>query len=96
MSWRDRYQAWQPENSWDRYKAWQLESRARYVATAVGLRALIVLLYVWLFTGSSAARASLWTATFVVLGILVYGWLWYPRAKAKNERTSVPTHTTAV
>jgi hypothetical protein len=96
MSWWDRYQAWQPESSWDRFKAWQLESRARYVATAVGLRTPIVLLYVWLFTGSSASRVSPGTATFVVLGILVYGWFWYPRAKAKSQRTSVPTRTTTV
>jgi hypothetical protein len=96
MSWWDRYQAWQPESSWDRYKAWQIESRARYVATAVGLRALIVLLCLWLFIGSSTSKTLLLTATFAVLGILVYGWLWYPRAKAKSQHASVPTRTTAV
>jgi hypothetical protein len=91
MSWWDRYQAWQPESRWDQYQAWQLESRGRYVATTVGLRAVIVLLGLWLYVGSSASNALLLTATFAVLGILFYGWLWYPRAKAKSQHTSVPT-----
>lgn len=95
MSWGDRYQAWQPESWWDRYKAWQLESRARYVATALGLRVLIVLLYLWLFAGTLPGKAPLVTAIFVVLGILVFGWLWYPRAKAKSQQASVPTRRTA-
>jgi hypothetical protein len=96
MSWWDRYQAWQPESQWDRYQARRLESRARYVATAVGPRALIVFFVFGVFSGYSAGKALLLTAISAVLCTLVYGWVWYPRAKAKSQRTSVPAHTTHV
>lgn len=81
---------------WDRYQTWQLESRARYVATELGLRILIVVLAAWLFAGTHPGKAPLLVTLFVVLGILIYGWVWYPRAKAKREQASVPTRRTAV
>lgn len=95
MSWWDRYRAWQPESSWDRYQGWRLESRTRFVATSVAVRALIVFLFLWLASDSSAGRALLLTAIFAVLAILLWGFWAYPRAKAKSEPASVPTRTTA-
>lgn len=96
MGWWDRYQAWRPESSWDRYKAWQLESRSRYVATAVGLRALFVFLFLWLVASSSASRAFLLTAIFAVLAILLWWFWYYPRSKAKSQHKSVPTRRAPV
>ncbi|HJR45026.1 MAG TPA: hypothetical protein VJ927_05425 [Actinomycetota bacterium] len=90
-SW-DRYRAWEPEKSWDRFQAWRFDSRARWVATGSGLRVVIAFFFL-LLTGSSAGRALQLTAIFAVLVILVW-WLYYPRAKAKSQRTSVPVRTT--
>lgn len=82
-------------SSWQRYRAWQLESRARYVATVLGLNGPILLLMTWLVSGTHPGQAPLLFAIVVVLGIPVYGWLWYPRVKAKSRQASVPTRTTA-
>ena len=73
-----------------RYQAWQLESRARWVATSVALRAVIVFLFLFLL-GSSAQRALMVTAIFAVVAGLIW-WFWaYPRERAKNQRASVQT-----
>ena len=74
---------------WDRYQPWRLGSRAHYVPTTVGLRALVVFLASWLYYGSSAGKALLLTATFAVLGTLVF-WFWYPRAKARASTRRSP------
>lgn len=79
---------------WDRYKAWQLETRGRYLATAVPLRALFVFFFLWLFVGSSAGEALLLTAIFAVVAILLWGFWYYPRAKAQGQHGSVATRTT--
>jgi hypothetical protein len=89
MGWWERYQAWQPETSWDKYQAWRLESRTRFVATSLAVRAPVVFLLLWLVSGWSAGEALLQTTGLAVL-TLVFGWLWYPRAKAKQQHTSVP------
>lgn len=96
MSWWERYQGWQPESSWDRYQAWRLESRSRFVATAVALRALIVFLWLRLVSDSSAGKSFLLTTAFAVLATLLWWFWYYPRAKAKSQHTSVPAHTTQV
>lgn len=79
---------------WKRYQAWQLESRARYVATQLGLSLLIVLLMAWVIFSTHPGQAPLLFGIGTVLGILVYGWIYYPRAKAKRQQASVPTRTT--
>lgn len=81
---------------WGRYQAWQLESRARYVATALGLNVLIALGVAWVFFSTHPGKAPLLVAIGVVLGILVHGWIYYPRAKAKRQHTLVHTRRTAV
>ena len=78
---------------WERYQAWQLESRARYVATSLGLSLLIVLGSAWVIGGTHPGKAPLLFSIFLVLAILVYGWIYYPRAKAKSENASVPPRT---
>lgn len=92
MGWQERYEAWQPEESWDRYQAWRVESRTRFVTTDLALRVLIVFLFLF-FTGSSVGRALLVTTIFTVLAI-PFLWFWhYPRAKTKSQRSSVSAHT---
>jgi Zn-dependent protease with chaperone function len=80
---------------WDRYQGWQLESRAHYVPTTVGFRALIVFLATWLYLGWSAGKALLLTAIIAALGTLVF-WFWYPRAKAKSKQAGEWERTSSV
>ena len=93
MSWWERYRAWRPEGTWDRYQAWRLESRARFTATGVGLRLLTVLL-VSLLTDSLSERTAVASAFFVVVATFLWWFLYYPRAVARRQRTSVPTGST--
>lgn len=88
-------QAWEPERSWERYQAWRLESRARFTATGVGVRLLVVML-ISLLSGSLSERTVLATAIFVVVATLLWWFLYYPRAKAKSLHTSVPTQTSRI
>ncbi len=70
---------------WKRYRAWQLQSRMRYAVTELGLRAAILWLLAWVVAGSPpAAAGALVFGIFLVLGIFVYGWVYYPRVKAKS------------
>jgi hypothetical protein len=75
---------------WRRYQNWQLESRTRYVTTSLGIRVLIGALVAWFFYDTHPGGAPLWFAIFIALGILVWGWFYYPRAKRKSQRTSAP------
>lgn len=79
---------------WDRYRAWQLESRARYIATELGLRVLIVVLAAWIFFGTHPGQAPLLFGIGVVLGIVVLGRIYYPRSKAKSQHATLPARTT--
>lgn len=88
MSWWGRYQAWRPEGAWDRYQIWRLESPARFTATGVGARLLIVLL-VSLLSGSLSERTVLATAFFVVVATVLWWFIYYPRAVAKGPRASI-------
>ena len=90
MSWWDRYKASEPERSWDRYEAWRFGSRTRYAATSIGMRAPFVFALLF-YTGSTATKALLVTAGLAVLGIVLFGWLSYPRAKMKSRSASVPS-----
>jgi hypothetical protein len=95
MSWWQHYQAWEPERSWDRYQARRLESRAHFVATAVAVRAAIVF-FMLLLTRSSVERATVITAIFVAVAGLLWWFLYYPRIKAKSQKTSASMQTTSV
>ena len=78
---------------WERYQAWQLESRARWVATNVVLRAVIVFFFSFLI-GSSSQKALVVTVTFIAVAAPLW-WLWaYPRERAKKDPTSAPVPTT--
>lgn len=90
MGWWDRYKAWEPERAWDRYQTWRVESRTRYAVTTVGMRAPFVFALLF-YTGSSASKALLVTAALAVLGILAFGWLWYPKSKVTASSPSAPT-----
>lgn len=69
-----------------RYHEWQLESRTNYVASALGVNLLIVILVGWLLAGTHPGKAPLLFAAGVAVAILVYGWVHYPRAKAKAQQ----------
>ena len=86
MNSRGRYQAWRPEGTWDRYQAWRLRSPARFTATGVGVRLLIVLL-ISLLSGSLSERTVLATALFVVVAAVLWWFVYYPRAVAKSQHT---------
>lgn len=94
MSLLDRYQAWQPERSWDRYQAWRLESGRRYVVTDTTLRALIVFTFLSL-TGSPWGRALLVTGIFLAVTIPV-SIMRYRRAKTKNQVASTGVGATQI
>lgn len=93
MSWWDSYRAWRPEGAWDRYQAWRLGSPARFTATGIGVRLVIVLL-ISLLTGSLSQRSVLATAFFVVIASLLWWFLYYPRAVKKSRQTSISANST--
>jgi hypothetical protein len=66
-----------------RFQAWTLESRTRYALVWAGVNALVVLGLGVLLGSLSVQHALLLAIPAVLVGALVHGWLWYPRAKPK-------------
>jgi len=59
------------------------------------VRALILFLAAWLYRNMTLGRALVVAVAFSALGVLVYGWFWYPRTKAKGQRPPTLTDGTA-
>ena len=70
---------------WESVSAWSRATRTGYALTNVALNSLVVGTLLVGFGDVSLSTFSLWMSALIPVNILLHGWVWYPRSKARRR-----------